>query len=160
MLKSLSVCLLLLTTPAMAAEWKFEGGSTPIAYFDNTDAQFQFACRGGDLAMAYWVKKPEAGVAAAQSMSLGINTSGNQVSSGSATSFAQDLPLVHSDGSSMIVRGPVARQWARIAQGARETIHLAYVRTKSDGQFEFFDRQSFGAKGSSAAISKVLARCG
>jgi hypothetical protein len=53
--------------------------------------------------------------------------------SGAATSvagasFAQDIPLIHSDGTSMIIRGPVARQWARIAQRAKNTIRLAYVR--------------------------------
>ncbi|WEK02926.1 MAG: hypothetical protein P0Y65_11975 [Candidatus Devosia phytovorans] len=160
MLKPVLICLCLLAAPAAAAEWKFEGGSTPIAYFDNVHAQFQFACRGGDLAMAYWVRKPGAEVAAASSLSIAINTSGSAVSSGSDTSFAQDLPVIDSDGSSVIVRGPVARQWARLAQGAGDTIHLAFVRTKSNGGLEFLDSQSFGAKGSSAAIGKVLDRCG
>ena len=60
----------------------------------------------------------------------------------------------------MIVRGPVARQRARIAQGAKTSIEVAYVRTKSKGGLEVFDSNHFGAKGSSAAIKKVLDRCG
>ncbi len=40
---------LVLATPAMAEQWRYEGGATPIAWFDNGDAQFQFACRGGTL---------------------------------------------------------------------------------------------------------------
>jgi hypothetical protein len=60
----------------------------------------------------------------------------------------------------MIVRGPVARQWARIAQQAKATVRVAYVRPKSSGGLEVFDSNSFGAKGSSAAIKKVLDRCG
>jgi hypothetical protein len=160
MLKLLSICLCLVSAPATATEWKFEGGSTPIAYFDNGDAQFQFACRGGDLAMAFWVRKPDAVVAAASSMSLALNANGTETSTGSDTIFAQDFPLIHSDGSSIVVRGPVARQWAQIAQRAGESIHLAYVRTKSNGGLEFLDGHSFGAKGSSAAIAKVTGRCG
>ena len=160
MLKPLCAMLCLLSPQALAAEWIFEGGGTPIAYFDNSDAQFQFACRGGDLAMAYWVRSPGAGVTGAQSMSLAITATGTAVSNDSATKFAQDLPVIHSDGSSVIVRGPVAQQWARIAQGARETIHLAYVRTKQDGGLEFLDRHSFSARGSAGAIAKVLAHCG
>ena len=159
MLKSLSICLCLLSAPLMAAEWTYEGGSTPIAYFDNGDAQFQFACRGGDLAMAYWTRKPAPAVAEAKSMSLAINASGAVIAA-SNTNFAQDLPLIHSDGSSVVVRGPVAKQWARIAQQAGETIQIAYVRSKSDGALEFFDRQSFGAKGSSSTVAKVLGQCG
>ena len=73
-------------------------------------------------------------------------------------SFAQDMPLIHSDGSSMIVRGPVARSWAKIAQRARSTIRVAYIR--KHGGIEVFDSNDFGAGGSSAAIQKVLDRCG
>ena len=70
------------------------------------------------------------------------------------------MPLIHSDGSSVIVRGPVARQWAKIAQGAKATIRVAYVRPKSSGGMDVFDTHAFGAKGSSAAIKQVLDRCG
>ena len=73
-------------------------------------------------------------------------------------SFAQDMPLIHSDGASMIIRGPVARSWARIAQQARSTLRVAYVR--KHGALEVFDSNDFGAAGSSAAIEKVLDRCG
>jgi hypothetical protein len=68
------------------------------------------------------------------------------------------MPLIHSDGASMIVRGPVAQQWARIAQKAKSTIRVAYVRKQ--GALEVFDSNDFGASGSSAAIKKVLDRCG
>ena len=84
---------------------------------------------------------------------------GSSVGSG-ATSFAPDMPLIHSDGSSVIVRGPVARQWAKIAQGAKASIRVAYVRPKASGGLEVYDTHAFGAKGSSAAIRKVLDRCG
>jgi hypothetical protein len=160
MFKLLCASICLLSAPAFGGEWKYEGGNTPIAYSDNGPAQFQFACRGGDLAMAYWVRKPGGAVAAAASMSLAMTSTGPEVSAGADTSFAQDLPLIHSDGTSVVVRGPVARQWARIAQGAHENIHLAYVRTKSAGGLEFFDRHSFTAKGSSDAIAKVMRQCG
>ncbi len=70
------------------------------------------------------------------------------------------MPLIHSDGTSMIVRGPVARQWARIAQSARRIMQVAYVRTTARGALEAFDINIFGAKGSSAAIKRVLDRCG
>ena len=108
MLKALSVCfcLGLMWVPAHASQWKFEGGATPIAYADNKDAQFQFACRGGSLAMAYWVKHPEATVAAARSLSLAMNAGGGSVSAGSDTSFAQDSPTIQNDGSSVLIRGP------------------------------------------------------
>ena len=160
MLKPICLCLFLLATPAVAAEWNFEGGATPIAYFDNVDAQFQFACRGGDLAMAFWVRKPATVVNSSSTMSLAINASGNKVSAGSGTNFAQDFPVIHSDGSSVVVRGPVARQWARIAQRASDNIHMAFARMRPGGELEFLDRQTFGAKNSSAAIGEVLARCG
>jgi hypothetical protein len=153
----------LLATAAGAEEWRFEDLAVPIAYFDNGEAQFQFACRGGDLAMGYWVRRPHRQVAAAMAMSLAItpDPAGQEgISAGGGTSFAQDIPLIHSDGSSMIIRGPVARQWARIAQRARDLIRLAYVRTKAGGEFEVFDSHVFGASGSSAAIRKVLDRCG
>ena len=68
------------------------------------------------------------------------------------------MPLIHSDGTSMIIRGPVAQQWARIAQRARSTIRVAYVRKGS--ALEVFDSNDFGAKGSAAAIERVLDRCG
>jgi hypothetical protein len=60
----------------------------------------------------------------------------------------------------MIVRGPVARQWAGIAQRAEAIIRVAYVRSNSKGRLEVFDSNEFGAKQSSAAIKKVLDRCG
>ena len=60
MRKMMMAALVLLapTGMATAAEWTYEDGSVPIAYFDNGAAQFQFACRGGDLAMGFWVRAP------------------------------------------------------------------------------------------------------
>ena len=158
-----ALLVLLFATAASAQEWQYESGGVPIAYVDNGDAQFQFACRGGDLAMGYWVRVPHAQVARATSMNLAITpdaAEGSPVSAAAGTSFAQDIPLIHSDGSSMVIRGPVARQWALIAQRAKSAIRLAYVRTNAQGGLEVFDSNSFSAKGSAAAIRKVLERCG
>ena len=160
MLKPLLMCLCLFSVPAAAADWKYEGGVTPIAYADNEQAQFQFACRGGDLAMAYWIRKPDTVVAEAQSLSLAMNAGGSDVSTGSDTGFAQDFPMIHHDGSSVLIRGPVAKQWARTAQHASESMELAFVESTTTGGLQFLDRQRFGAKGSSAAIAKVLDDCG
>ncbi|WIJ26927.1 hypothetical protein [Devosia sp. RR2S18] len=66
-----AACLLLVTS-ASADEWKYEGGGVPIAYSDTASAQFQFACRGGDLAMGFWVREPHSQVAGASSMSVAI----------------------------------------------------------------------------------------
>src|SRR5690554_2236266 len=64
---------LALAAPVAAAEhWNFEGGATPIAWFDNGDAQFQFACRGGTLTMGFWVRQPEKTVSSASAISLAI----------------------------------------------------------------------------------------
>lgn len=157
----LALLSLLLVPAASGQEWTYEDGGVPIAYFDNGNAQFQFACRGGDLTVGFWVRSPHRTVAAARSMNLAITpdpVEDADVSSTAGASFAQDIPLIHSDGSSMIVRGPVARAWARIAQRAETTIRIAYVRM--DGTREVFDSNDFGAKGSAAAIEKVLDRCG
>lgn len=148
-------------TPAAAEQWSYEGGETPIAWFDNGPAQFQFACRGGQLAMGFWVRAPEASVGKATAMSLAITpdpAAGSTVTPGNA-SFAQDMPMVHLDGASVIVRGPVARQWARIAQGATTDIRVAFVRQAGSG-LDVFDANVFGAAGSSAAIAQVLGKCG
>src|SRR5688500_18169062 len=153
--------LLLLATAVSAEEWTYEDLGMPIAYFDNGAAQFQFACRGGDLAMGFWVRAPHRQVAGATAMNLAITpdpAEGDRVSARAGTSFAQDIPLIHSDGASMIIRGPVARQWARVAQRAKSSIRVAYVRM--EGELEVFDSNEFGAKGSAAAIKKVLDRCG
>jgi hypothetical protein len=162
MRRMLSALVILLTVGAASAqEWMYEDVGEPIAYFDNGGAQFQFACRGGDLAMGFWVRSPHRQVAGAAAMNLAITpdpAKGSSVSASAGTSFAQDMPLIHSDGTSMIVRGPVARQWARIAQQAKSSIRVAYVRKQ--GKLEVFDSNEFGAKGSSAAIKKVLERCG
>jgi hypothetical protein len=147
-----TVLVLLTAATAGAAEWLYEDAGTPIAYFDNGAAQFQFACRGGDLAMGYWVRAPHRTVAGAKSLHLSITPDSG------ATSFAQDIPLIHSDGTSMIVRGPVALQWAGIAQRAKSTIRVAYVRKQ--GALETFDSNDFGASGSAGAIKRVLDRCG
>lgn len=152
---------LLLTTPSGAADWFYEDAGIPIAYSDNGGAQFQFACRGGDLAMGFWVRSPHGQVASAQSMNLAITPDPAKNLARSSTtgaSFAQDMPLIHSDGTSMIVRGPVARSWARIAQQAKATIRVAYIR--KHGNIEVFDSNDFGASGSAAAIKRVLDRCG
>lgn len=146
--------VLVLATAAGAAEWAYEGSSVPIAYIDNGKAQFQFACRGGDLAMGFWVRSPSKTVAGAASMNMAITPDG------AGTSYAQDMPLIHSDGSSMIVRGPVARQWARIAQQAKDSVRVAYVHKDTAGKLHVFDSNAFGAKGSSQAIRQVLDRCG
>ena len=148
---------LLLVTPAAAADWSYEDQGTPIAYADNGRAQFQFACRGGDLAMGYWVRSPHRTVAAASSLHLAIRPDPGSNGMDNA-SFAQDMPLIHSDGTSMIVRGPVARAWARIAQKAKATLRVAYVRKQT--ALEIFDSNDFSAAGSSAAIKRVLDRCG
>lgn len=163
MLRMSSILVVLLATAASAQEWTYEDAGVPIAYFDNGDAQFQFACRGGDLAMGYWVRAPHRKVAGAMAMNLAITpdpAKGAGVSAADGTSFAQDMPLIHSDGTSMIVRGPVARQWARIAQRAKAVIRVAYVRKNAQGGLEVFDSNAFGAKASSAAIKRVLDRCG
>jgi hypothetical protein len=164
MLRMFSAFLvLLLATAASAQEWMYEDLDVPIAYFDNGAAQFQFACRGGDLAMGFWVRAPHKQVAAATAMNLAITPDAAEdtaVSTAGGSSFAQDIPLIHSDGTSMIVRGPVARQWARIAQRASDVVRVAYVRTNAKGGLEAFDSNAFGAKGSSAAIKRVLDRCG
>ena len=156
-----AVLLALFATPAFAIDWAFEDASIPIAYIDNGNAQFQFACRGGDLAMGYWVRLPSSEVAKASSLHLAIlpDPSANaNIATASGTSFAQDMPLIHADGTSMIVRGPVARTWARIAQKAKHTLRIAYVRKSA--KLEVFDSNDFGASGSSAAIKAVLDRCG
>lgn len=156
-----TIVLMLLATSAIAADWTFEDAGVPIAYADNGKAQFQFACRGGDFAMGFWVRAPHRQVAAATSMNLAITpdpAEGAAVTSMAGASFAQDMPLIHSDGTSMIIRGPVAKQWAKIAQAAATTIRVAYVR--KHGAIEIFDSNDFGAGGSSAAIKKVLDRCG
>ena len=147
----------LLAGPAVAADWSYEEAAVPIAWADNGAAQFQFACRGGDLAMAYWVRAPQAEMARATSMNLAIapDPAGRGMP---GASYAQDMPLIHSDGTSMVVRGPVAKAWARLAQQARRTIRVAYVRKQ--GALEFFDAHEFGAAGSNAAIRRVLERCG
>ena len=163
MLKAMVAVLMLVPTAAGAADWVYEDARIPIAYVDNGGAQLQFACRGGDLALGFWVRAPHRTVASAASMNVAITPDpapGTEGTTPTGTSFAQDMPLIHSDGSSMIVRGPVARQWARIAQQARDDIRVAYVRSKSKGGFEVFDSNLFGAGGSSAAIRKVLDRCG
>src|SRR5690606_2802997 len=129
------VVLMAAALPATAAEWAYEDGAVPIAYFDNGAAQFQFACRGGDLAMGFWVRSPHKQVASATAMNLAITpdpAEGSKVSATGGTSFAPDMPLIHSDGSSVIVRGPVARQWAKIAQAAKATVRVAYVRPKAN----------------------------
>ncbi|WP_193335915.1 hypothetical protein [Devosia beringensis] len=153
---------LMLAGPVLAESWHYEGGATPIAYIDNGPAQFQFACRGGQLAMGFWVRAPEASVASASALSLAITpdpAKGSTVSAGSAaTLFAQDMPLIHLEGSSAIVRGPVARQWARIAQGAGTELRVAFVRQAGSG-LEVFDSQVFGAKGSKSTIGQVLGKC-
>ncbi|MEO6014111.1 MAG: hypothetical protein ABIQ30_11085 [Devosia sp.] len=151
----LALLIAMLPTAVSAAEWQYEDEGTPIAYFDNGAAQFQFACRGGDLAMGFWVRSPHRQVAGAKSMNLAITP---DPASGGSASFAQDMPLIHSDGTSMIVRGPVAQSWARIAQKAKTTIRVAYAH--KSGKLEFFDSNDFGAAGSSAAIKRVLDRCG
>ena len=151
----------LAATGAIAADWQYEDAGIPIAYVDNGGAQLQFACRGGDLTLGFWVRAPHRTVATAASMNLAIlpdPASGAKISSAAGASFAQDMPLIHSDGSSMIIRGPVARAWAHIAQRARSTLRVAYIR--KHGEMEIFDPNDFPATGSAAAIKQVLARCG
>lgn len=145
---------LLLPTVAGAAEWTYEGGDVPIAYLDNGAAQFEFACRGGDLALGYYVRAPHAKVSGAASMNLAITPDGG------SPRFAQDMPLIHSGGAWMVVRGPVARQWAAIAQKAKAKMAVAFVHKNSKGKFDFYDSNEFAAGGSSSAIRKVLDRCG
>lgn len=161
MRRLLCLALVVLTASAASAqEWMYEDAGTPIAYFDNGAAQFQFACRGGDFTMGYWVRSPSRTVAQAASLHLAITPDPGKTdrASTAGASFAQDMPLIHSDGTSMIVRGPVARGWAKIAQQAKTTIRVAYVRKQAS--LEVFDSNDFGAKGSSAAIKRVLDRCG
>lgn len=146
--------LLLLSTATGAAEWTYEGGDVPIAYFDNGAAQFEFACRGGDLTLGYFVRAPGRQVSGAATMNLALTPDGG------SPRFAQDMPLIHSGGAWMVVRGPVARQWAGIAQQAKATLAVAFVRRNAKGGFDFHDANSFGAGGSSAAIKRVLDRCG
>ncbi|KKB09661.1 hypothetical protein [Devosia chinhatensis] len=158
----LAATLALCASPALADQWRYEGGKTPIAWFDNGDAQFQFACRGGALAMGFWVRKPDASLANANAISVAIapdTASGSAIARSGNVSFAQDMPLVHLDGSSVVVRGPVARQWARIAQNAMDNMQVAFVRSTASG-VEAIDANAFGAKGSKSTIARVLGECG
>lgn len=157
MLRHLIAALaLLLPAPAFAADWNYEGGATPIAYVDTGAAQLQFACRGGDLAMGFWVRQPTRSVASAATMSVALTPD----PPGGSTIYAQDMPLIHSDGSSVIVRGPVARQWAVTAQRARSQLQVAYARHGNSGGLDYLDAATFSARGSAAAIRQVLAHCG
>jgi hypothetical protein len=149
-----ALLFLILPTAAGAAEWTYEGGDTPIAYLDNGAAQFEFACRGGDLTLGYFVRAPHAKVSGAPSMNIAITPDGG------SPRFAQDMPLIHSGGAWMVVRGPVARQWAAIAQKAKSTMDVAFVLKNAKGTFDFYDSNAFDAAGSSAAIKRVLDRCG
>jgi hypothetical protein len=149
-----AVLFLLLPTAVGAAEWTYEGGDTPIAYLDNGAAQFEFACRGGDLTLGYFVRAPHAKVSGAASMNIAITPDGG------SPRFAQDMPLIHSGGAWMVVRGPVARQWAAIAQKSKSTMAVAFVHKNAKGAFDFYDSNEFDADGSSAAIRRVLERCG
>ena len=156
---TLAVLLSLLPLAATASEWHYEDLGTPIAYVDTGAAQLQFACRGGDLAVGYWVRSPHRAVAGAASLHLAMTPDPAKGADATASgTFAQDMPLIHSDGTSMIVRGPVARAWARIAQKAKATLRVAYVRKQAT--LEIFDSNDFSAAGSSAAIKRVLDRCG
>jgi hypothetical protein len=151
----------LFASSAAAAEWSYEDGSVPIAWIDNGRAQLQFACRGGDFTVGFWARAPHREVAGAAAMSLAIApdpAAGSRPADLAGASFAQDLPLIHSDGTSMIIRGPVAKQWASIAQKAKGNIRVAYIR--KHGEIEVFDANDFGAAGSAAAIKRVLDRCG
>lgn len=153
--------LIVLSSPALA-QWSYEDAPTPIAYVDSGPAQFQFACRGGELTMGYWVRRPEARVARAASISLAITPDPASVSAiarGDGSGFAEDMPMIHLDGSSVIVRGPVARDWARIAQRAHTEMRLAFLPAGGGG-LEMMDGHVFGARGSNAAIAQVLGRCG
>jgi len=155
MLRLVGVLLLLLVpTAAQAGQWAYEGGDIPIAYFDNGAAQFEFACRGGDLTLGYYVRLPHKVVSGAGTMNLAITPDGGE------PRFAQDMPLIHSGGAWMVVRGPVARQWAVIAQKAKSKMAVAFVHKNARGKFDFYDSNEFDAAGSSAAIRKVLDRCG
>jgi len=155
MLRLVSALLFLLVgSAANAAEWTYEGGDTPIAYLDNGAAQFEFACRGGDLTVGYFVRSPHRQVSGAASMNIAITPDGGK------PSFAQDMPLIQSGGAWMVVRGPVARQWASIAQKAKARMAVAFVHKNAKGTFDFYDSNEFGAGGSSAAIKRVLERCG
>ncbi|SFZ81409.1 hypothetical protein SAMN02983003_0483 [Devosia enhydra] len=156
-----AVLSLMLATPA-AAQWQYEDAPTPIAYVDNGPALFQFACRGGELTMGYWVRRPHETVARAGLASLAITpdpAAGSRVARGDGSSFAEDMPLIHLDGSSVIVRGPVARDWARIAQRARAEMRITFLPSGGSG-LEMRDANVFGARGSNAAIAQVLGRCG
>ncbi len=146
--------VLLFPTLALAAEWRYEGGEVPIAYFDNGAAQFEFACRGSDLTLGYYVRSPGRQVSGASSMNLALTADGGK------PVFAQDMPLIQSGGAWMVVRGPVARQWASLAQKAKSTLAVAFVHKNAKGGFDFYDSNDFGASGSSAAIRRVLDRCG
>jgi hypothetical protein len=149
-----ALLVLLLASPAGAAEWRFEDVNVPGAFSDNGAAQLDFTCRGGELVLGFWVRTAEPQVAGAGAMNLAITPDGG------GTSFAQDMPLIHGTGTMMVVRGPVARQWARIAQRAKTTIRVAFVHRNARGGLDFFNGNEFGAGGSSAAIGKVLERCG
>lgn len=157
---ALAVLLALIPTTANASDWAYESAPVPIAYIDNGAAQLQFACRGGDFTVGFWVRAPHRTVAGAAAMSLAIvpDPKDEGVPAAAGASFAQDMPLIHLDGSSMIIRGPVAARWARIAREAKRTIRIAYVR--SGNTLEVFDSNDFGAKGSAAAIKQVMDRCG
>ncbi|MGN6489985.1 MAG: hypothetical protein ACTHLT_19480 [Devosia sp.] len=149
-----ALLVLLLASPAAAADWRFEHAGVPGAFSDNGAAQLDFTCRGGELVLGFWVRAAEPGVAKAAAMNLSITPDGG------GPSFAQDMPLIHGDGTMMVVRGPVARQWAAIAQRAKSTLQVAFVHRNARGALETYNANSFGAAGSSAAIRQVLDRCG
>ncbi len=156
------VSAMLPATAAGATEWRYENPGMPIAYVDTGTAQFHFACRGGELAMGFGVIGPDGPVAAASAMNLSITPDpapGSAPGSGN-TSYAQEIPLLHAESSWMVIRGPVARTWARIAQRARNELRLAFVRRDGNGRLDYFNATRFGAAGSSAAIQRVLDRCG
>ncbi|WP_417307977.1 hypothetical protein [Devosia sp.] len=157
MLRLCAVMLALLVPgAALAADWQYEGGAIPIAYVDDGAAQLHFACRGGDLAMGYWVRAPHRDVAGGSTMSVALTPD----PPGGSTFFAQDMPLIHADGSSVIVRGPVTQQWAKLAMQAKTAMRVAYARQTAAGKLDYLDSHEFGASGSAAAIRKVLAICG
>jgi hypothetical protein len=157
--------LALLSAPALAQEWTSQDLSgITVEYFDNGNAQLQFGCRdNGDFLMGFVVYNIHADLAEATSTGIVLSPDPTRKADGSTIAGSyriDDVPLDHNDvGASVMIGGPIAIKWAKLAQRASHTIQLSFAAADSGGGYSAYNTNDFSAVGSSAAISRLLKIC-
>lgn len=148
---------------ATGETWMTYSGDAPVAYVQTDYHTLIFACASdtGDFLFKYQVRPSALNAVIAAQASVDLVFATDQPNGVVKKWWARVEPLDFGDGDlTSAFSGDDAADFGRMAMAARETIHVGLSPHAEGTDFVMYNAVTFPAKGSTAAIGPVVAKCG